>query len=107
MTPAGIKPATFRLVAQHLNHCATAVPQAVQFRKEIQDVSFVLSLITALSPDIPADTGFVCDKPAVFRDKIKKKMCCISEAEFDFQRHCTCVTFNLRRNGGRSWLAAR
>ena len=23
MTPAGIEPATFRLVAQHLNHCAT------------------------------------------------------------------------------------
>jgi len=26
MIPAGIKPATFRFVAQHLNHCATAVP---------------------------------------------------------------------------------
>jgi len=26
MTPAGIEPATFRLVAQHLSHCATAVP---------------------------------------------------------------------------------
>jgi len=26
MTPDGIKPATFRFVAQHLNHCATAVP---------------------------------------------------------------------------------
>jgi len=25
MTPAGIEPATFRFVAQHLNHCATAV----------------------------------------------------------------------------------
>ena len=24
MTPAGIVPATFRFVAQHLNHCATA-----------------------------------------------------------------------------------
>jgi len=28
MTPAGIEPATFRFVAQHLNHCATAVPSA-------------------------------------------------------------------------------
>ena len=27
MTPAGIEPATFRLVAQRLNHCATAVPK--------------------------------------------------------------------------------
>jgi len=26
-TPAGIEPATFRFVAQHLNHCATAVPR--------------------------------------------------------------------------------
>jgi len=29
MTPAGIEPATFRFVAQHLNHCATAVPQVL------------------------------------------------------------------------------
>ena len=28
-TPAGIEPATFRIVAQHLNHCATAVPDFV------------------------------------------------------------------------------
>ena len=27
MTLAGIEPATFRFVAQHLNHCATAVPR--------------------------------------------------------------------------------
>ena len=26
MTPAWIEPATFRFVAQHINHCATAVP---------------------------------------------------------------------------------
>ena len=26
MTPAGIEPATFRFVAQRLDHCATAVP---------------------------------------------------------------------------------
>jgi len=28
MTPSGIGPATFRFVAQHLNHCAIAVPSA-------------------------------------------------------------------------------
>jgi hypothetical protein len=26
LTPSGIEPATFRFVAQNLNHCATAVP---------------------------------------------------------------------------------
>jgi len=26
-TPAGIEPATFWFVAQHLNHCAAAVPE--------------------------------------------------------------------------------
>jgi hypothetical protein len=26
MTPSGIEPLTFRFVAQHLKHCATAVP---------------------------------------------------------------------------------
>ena len=28
MTPTGIEPANFRFVAQHINHCATAVPNA-------------------------------------------------------------------------------
>ena len=27
MAPAGIEPATFQFVAQHLNHCTTAVPE--------------------------------------------------------------------------------
>ena len=36
LTLAGIEPATFRFVAQHLNHCATAAPEVdvpgVEFR---------------------------------------------------------------------------
>jgi len=40
MTPAGIEPATFRFVAQHLSHCATAVPLQdervqVMFKRDI------------------------------------------------------------------------
>jgi len=29
MTPAGIEPATFGFVAQHINHCATAIPRRI------------------------------------------------------------------------------
>jgi len=29
MTPPGIEPATFPFVAQHLSHCATAVPLVI------------------------------------------------------------------------------
>jgi len=29
LTPAGIEPATFRFVTQHLSHCATAVTWAI------------------------------------------------------------------------------
>jgi len=32
LTPAGIEPATFRFEAQHLNHCATAVPRYIMLR---------------------------------------------------------------------------
>ena len=35
MTPAGFEPATFRFVAQHLNHCATA-------DQSIMDIEFTL-----------------------------------------------------------------
>jgi len=37
MTPAGIEPATFRSVAQHSNHCATAVPQSLEVVKFLPD----------------------------------------------------------------------
>ena len=33
MAPSGIEPATFRFVAQRLNHCATAVP-----RKKVNEI---------------------------------------------------------------------
>jgi len=40
LTPAGIEISTFRFLAQHLNHCATAVPQKhlyKQKKREKQD----------------------------------------------------------------------
>ena len=38
LTPAGIEPATFRFVAQHLNHCSTAVPSKLNSGKKIISV---------------------------------------------------------------------
>jgi len=46
MTPTGIETATFRFVAQHLNHCATAVPCCLPFVHVVfQDVLHVLLLV--------------------------------------------------------------
>jgi len=33
LTLAGIESATFRFVAQHLNHCATAVPNRYEYQE--------------------------------------------------------------------------
>jgi len=38
LTPAGIEPTTFRFVAQHLNHCATAVPSLLTHVNEFLSV---------------------------------------------------------------------
>jgi len=35
MTPVGTEPATYRFVAQHFNHCATAVPPESYSNKDI------------------------------------------------------------------------
>jgi len=36
LTPAGIEPSTFRFVAQHLNHSATAVPPPTKIDNEMK-----------------------------------------------------------------------
>jgi len=35
MIPAGIEPATFGIVAEHLNHCASAVPLSFTVKVKI------------------------------------------------------------------------
>jgi len=44
MTPAGIEPATFWFVAQHLNHCATAVPNWVTYQNQKPSVHVYISI---------------------------------------------------------------
>jgi len=43
LTPAGIEPAIFRIVAHHLNHCATAVPPCGRMYNPQIDASVVLT----------------------------------------------------------------
>ena len=77
MTPVGIEPATFQFVAQHLNHCATAVPTQYKYSIVIvcicnrmlqyKVVTLIFKVLTALlepkgwlscSKSIPSDATF-------------------------------------------------
>jgi hypothetical protein len=53
MTPSGIEPASFRFVAQYLNHCATAVSRVTNthpnYTKPILILSFHLYVVLKLS----------------------------------------------------------
>ena len=48
LTPAGIEPATFRFVAQHLNHCATGVPKIIIDKTLNFPLNFIIHIATQL-----------------------------------------------------------
>ena len=52
MTPSGIEPATFRFVAQHLNHCATAVPGYLKGFKNAERQIAVTVEVCATAPNV-------------------------------------------------------
>ena len=68
LKPAGIEPATFRFVAQHINHCATAVPKSnpqppvILFKDQfifllyLYYVTSFFSLILMQSPSFPSES---------------------------------------------------
>jgi len=45
LTPSGIEPATYRFVAQHLNHCATAVPSEISTKHKTQSVGRMWNML--------------------------------------------------------------
>ena len=57
MTPFGIEPATFRFVAQHLNHCATAVPLIVILIIDVDRVRAVRGEVLVLVVEIAASNS--------------------------------------------------
>jgi hypothetical protein len=54
MTPSGIEPATFRFVAQYLNHCATVVPIMYMFKDKVSPLRVILhSLADPTAREVP------------------------------------------------------
>ena len=49
MTPAGIEPTTFRFVAQHISHCATAIPTVAVFWFNIRVFPLLAMFFQALA----------------------------------------------------------
>jgi len=60
MTPAGIEPATFQFVAQHLNQCATAVPHKLQLSDENgnRHIKQNILAISTITSDYPSTVNF-------------------------------------------------
>ena len=58
MKPAGIEPANFRFVAQHLAHCVTAVPNN---NKNNKTILIIIIIITMYS--LPSEHSFLCKGP--------------------------------------------
>ena len=64
MTPSAIEPTTFRFVAQHLNHCATAVPKFYG----------TLSLRGLVGPSAGLDGGGVWEEKSLLPSRIEARV---------------------------------
>ena len=61
MTLAAIEPATFRFVAQHLNHCATAVPIChISGILNTSSSCYSLCQLTNIQTHSTKDKRFIC-----------------------------------------------
>ena len=73
MTPAGIEPAIFRFVTQHLNHCATAVPKLSQMSKKEREREILYSYSVRERNDRsgPGNSWMVgsCEHKMKYRDR--------------------------------------
>ena len=82
MTPAGIEPETFRFVAQHLNHCATAVPFLVWY---VGFFSLTLCYIFFISHTIGPTDWFCLQRKHLARgNKLSRKRKCVLLFPFHF-----------------------
>ena len=93
MTPAGIELVTFRFVAQHLNHCATAVPRF--FWEEMKIVA-----VTHNENNDAYCTGCLCQI-----DEGKKLECQEYSMLNSMHMYCTCSAGDGTDKGNSSFPA--
>jgi len=115
MTPSGIEPATFRFVAQHVNHCATAVPIYIYIYIWL---SLEWTLCTRISQcvakslehvfplRIPSSISAVGKGCKTFH--IKNKVVISTRRKFTFERESNLIlmTANKKRCVESSWMDA-
>ena len=100
-TQAGIEPATFRFVAQHLNHCATAVPWLLQTMTKLFSYDIcvwshwppghALSTSTYTQPVLKPVISLSCYNDETHEDVL---LFCVA-GRFSFVRSLTIVTWDI------------
>jgi hypothetical protein len=86
LTPAGIEPATFRFVAQHLTHCATAVVRQTvlqNFDPYIQNHN----LGSRISSDINQKDKVKFEVLTEFKSRLLSRCCSLAEDYLSFERN--------------------
>jgi len=79
MTPAGFEPATFRFVAQHLNHCAAAVPYLTDVHQLIVKLRNVLPGFASVFSAVVFRTH--CTSPCIQRMPVSSSRANVYKAD--------------------------
>jgi len=91
MTPAGIEPETFRFVAQHLNHCVTAVPKCYYYLNKLDaDCMKALHLdynFTSLKNELSRNSDFLGAFPLSRKALISFMTFCPSVRKYQRDSH--------------------
>jgi nitric oxide reductase activation protein len=98
MTSSGIEPATFRFVAQHLNHCATAVPDSDRRKSKYWDRNLSqCHLPTKNSHGLTRGSSHVLrgERPAT--DRLSRGTALRLQSTLPIHKHCCYLTENTVR----------
>jgi hypothetical protein len=98
MIPAGIEPATFRFVAQHLSHCVTAVREFMYFVK----ITYKLGICDPLDMTLCPWGSVFLDVPTRF---LKSSAVMISNSAVYKQVLCLSWWWATKQTTRQTWLA--